>query len=122
MRRRAKIAATLGPACESPAVLDALFDAGLDVARLNFSHGTAADHRRMVRRVRAAARKAGRPVTVLADLQGPRFRVGELPGGRLSSPRATTRACAPGPAPRATARSPSPTPRSPATSRKGSGS
>ncbi len=84
MRRRAKIAATLGPACESPAVLDALFAAGLDVARLNFSHGTAADHRRMVRRVRAAARKAGRPVTVLADLQGPRFRVGELPGGRLS--------------------------------------
>ena len=57
--------------------------AGLDIARLNFSHGTAEDHRGAVARLARAARKAGRTVAVLADLQGPRFRVGSLPGGEL---------------------------------------
>jgi pyruvate kinase len=57
--------------------------AGLDVARINFSHGTSTDHRRRARAVRAAARKHGKPLALLADLQGPRFRVGSLEGGRL---------------------------------------
>ncbi|MCP3980470.1 MAG: pyruvate kinase [bacterium] len=83
MGRRAKIGGTLGPACDDDHTLDALLDAGLDIARLNFSHGTAADHRRRVRRLRRRAAALGVNVTLLADLQGPRFRVGVLPPGGL---------------------------------------
>lgn len=81
--RFAKIAATLGPACDDPKTLEAMLRAGVDVARLNFSHGTADDHRKRVRRLRRIERAIGRPVTVLADLQGPRFRIGRLPHGRV---------------------------------------
>jgi len=83
MPRRAKIAATLGPACDADDVVRELLRAGVDVVRLNFSHGTAAEHRRRVRRLRRLGREEGHAVAVLADLQGPRFRVGELPGGCL---------------------------------------
>jgi pyruvate kinase len=83
MPRRAKIAATLGPACDTPRVLEAMIESGMNVARLNFSHGTFDDHRRRVRRLDRAARRKGRGVTVLADLQGPRFRLGRLEGGTL---------------------------------------
>jgi pyruvate kinase len=78
--RLAKIVATLGPACTTPAVLEAMVASGLDVARLNFSHGDAAGHARTARALRAAASRVGRPVAILQDLQGPRIRLGLLPG------------------------------------------
>jgi len=83
MSRRAKIGGTLGPACDDPEVLRRLVRTGLDVARLNFSHGTPDEHARRVRTLRAAAREAGRTVALLADLQGPRLRVGSLPAGSI---------------------------------------
>ena len=76
MRHKAKIAATLGPASDDPKTLQRMLRAGLDVARLNFSHGTFEDHRRRVRQLRRLAKIEGLPVALLADLQGPRFRVG----------------------------------------------
>src|ERR671935_3341042 len=77
--RRAKIVATLGPATDG-LELD-LVRLGLDVARLNFSHGTAAEHARRCQAVREAARAVGRSVAVMQDLQGPKIRVGSLVGG-----------------------------------------
>ncbi len=77
--KRTKIVCTIGPASRKPDVLFALVRAGMNVARLNFSHGTRADHALLYRGVRAAARRAGEPVAVLADLQGPKIRLGELP-------------------------------------------
>jgi pyruvate kinase len=77
--RRAKIVATLGPATDGLEL--ELVRAGLDVARLNFSHGTAAEHARRCTAVRAAARQAGRWVAVMQDLQGPKIRVGSLVNG-----------------------------------------
>jgi pyruvate kinase len=71
--------ATIGPASEE--LLDELIEAGLSVARLNFSHGTDEDHRRRARRVREAARRAGAAVGILADIQGPKLRLGTLAGG-----------------------------------------
>jgi pyruvate kinase len=78
---RAKIVATLGPASADPATLTALLRAGMDVARLNFSHGDHAWHARTIRRLRAAARRLGRSVAVIADLPGPKIRTGPLRGG-----------------------------------------
>jgi pyruvate kinase len=71
MSRRAKIIATLGPATESPERLTALLEAGVDVARLNFSHGTPQEHAGRMEAVRQAAQRVGRPVAILQDLQGP---------------------------------------------------
>ncbi len=82
-RRRTKIVATLGPASEAPAVLDRLVAAGVDVFRLNLSHGTQDYHRTLYERVRDAAARAGRVVAVLADLCGPKVRVGRFPGGHI---------------------------------------
>jgi pyruvate kinase len=73
--RRTKIVATLGPATDPPGLLDALVASGLDCARLNCSHGTADELQRRAREVRAAARRAGRPVGLLFDLQGPKLRL-----------------------------------------------
>jgi pyruvate kinase len=81
--RRAKIAGTLGPSCEDPKVLERAVRAGLDLARINFSHGSESDHRRQAAVVRKVSGRTGRPVALMADLQGPRFRIGTLPGGRL---------------------------------------
>ena len=81
MSRRAKIVCTLGPATSSADQIARLIDAGLDVARLNLSHGTYADHEVACARVRAAASAAGRSVGVLVDLQGPKIRLGTFPGG-----------------------------------------
>src|SRR5690242_20268873 len=81
MSRRVKLVATLGPATSSPEAIGALVAAGLDVARLNFSHGTHAEHAARCAAVRAAARAAGRAVGVLADLQGPKTRLGAFAGG-----------------------------------------
>src|SRR3989442_5550489 len=78
---RAKIVCTLGPASSSPRMIRALIDAGMDVARLNFSHGAHAEHRARIEAVRAAAGEASRVVAVLADLQGPKIRLGTFRGG-----------------------------------------
>jgi pyruvate kinase len=76
--RRTKIVATIGPASREPDTLLAMVQAGMDVARLNYSHGTLAEHEETVRRVRDAAGRAGRPVAILQDLPGPKLRIGPL--------------------------------------------
>jgi pyruvate kinase len=81
MTRRAKIVCTLGPATSSRERIAALADAGLDVARLNLSHGSRDDHLEAYRQVRAASDASGRSVGVLVDLQGPKIRLGTFPGG-----------------------------------------
>ncbi len=81
MTRRAKIVATLGPATASTERINALVDAGLDVARLNLSHGTHEDHSASYDNVRAAAEEHGRSVGILADLQGPKIRLGTFADG-----------------------------------------
>jgi pyruvate kinase len=81
MSRRAKIVCTLGPATSSQERITGLIRAGLDVARLNLSHGTHDDHFAVYHRVRAGAAETGRAVGVLADLQGPKIRLGTFPGG-----------------------------------------
>jgi pyruvate kinase len=80
--RHTKIIATLGPATASDASVRALIAAGVDVFRLNFSHGTHATHAAQIARVRAAAREADRPVAILQDLSGPKIRIGRLAGGQ----------------------------------------
>jgi pyruvate kinase len=80
-RRRAKIVATLGPASASVAMIRALFLAGVDVFRLNFSHGTHEQHRERLAQVRDVERQVGRPIGVLADMQGPKLRVGTFAAG-----------------------------------------
>ncbi|HKC43190.1 MAG TPA: pyruvate kinase [Burkholderiales bacterium] len=82
-RRNAKIVATLGPASSDAAIVRALFDAGADVFRLNFSHGTHADHQARLEVIRRIEREAGRPIAVLADLQGPKLRVGTFAAGKI---------------------------------------
>jgi len=84
MPRRTKIVATLGPASSDPKTLARMIDAGLDVVRMNFSHGTAAEHTKRVALVRSLARKAGRAVGVLVDLQGPKIRIGRFRDGKIS--------------------------------------
>ena len=76
--RRAKIVCTLGPATESPEQVQALVDAGMNVARINRSHGSAKDQEVVIDRVRAAAAASGRPVAILVDLQGPKIRLGRF--------------------------------------------
>ncbi len=78
VRRRTLIVCTLGPASNKPAVLKRLLKAGMDVARLNFSHGTPEEHRQTIRLVRKVFRAAGKPVRMFADLPGPKIRVGVL--------------------------------------------
>lgn len=82
--RRAKIVATLGPSSCTVDILEEMIRAGMDVARLNFSHGTHEDHARTIRNVREAAEAQGKPVALLLDLQGPKIRVGDLPNGPIS--------------------------------------
>jgi pyruvate kinase len=79
--RRTKIIATVGPSCADEVVLARMIRAGMDVARLNFSHGSRSSHARAIRRVRTAAANVGRSVGLLLDLQGPKLRVGEFRGG-----------------------------------------
>jgi pyruvate kinase len=76
--RRTKIVATIGPASRDPETLLAMVRAGMDVARLNYSHGTRQEHEETVRRLRDAAGRAGRPVAILQDLPGPKLRIGPL--------------------------------------------
>src|SRR3954471_630988 len=80
MRRRTKIVATIGPSPREPEILVRMVEAGMDVARLNFSHGSHEQHAETAQRVREAAGRAGRPVALLQDLPGPKLRVG-MPAG-----------------------------------------
>jgi pyruvate kinase len=84
MSRHTKIVATLGPASSTPEVMERLLAAGVDVVRLNFSHGTAQDHIDRAEMVRAAADRAGKAVAIMADLQGPKIRVGKFEGGKTT--------------------------------------
>src|SRR6266487_3278536 len=84
MERATKIVATLGPASSSQDVLTRMLAAGVDVVRLNFSHGTASDHQQRARLVRDAATALGREVAIMADLQGPKIRVGKLANGKVA--------------------------------------
>jgi len=79
--RRAKIVATLGPATNGGAEIEKLFEAGADVFRLNFSHGAHAEHKARLDAIRTVEKKHHRPIAVLADLQGPKLRVGEMENG-----------------------------------------
>jgi pyruvate kinase len=81
--RRAKIVATVGPASGSPEMLEQLFLAGVDTFRLNFSHGTHADHAKVHAAIRAVEQKVGRPIGILQDLQGPKIRVGTIKDGKI---------------------------------------
>ena len=83
-QRSAKIVATLGPASSSPEAIAALFSAGVDVFRFNFSHGTQDDHRVRFEAVRALEQKVGRPIGIMADLQGPKLRLGAFAGGKIA--------------------------------------
>jgi pyruvate kinase len=82
MSRATKIVATLGPASSSPEVLERMIRAGVDVVRMNFSHGSAQDHIDRAALVREVAQRAGREVAIMADLQGPKIRVGKFEGGK----------------------------------------
>jgi pyruvate kinase len=84
MQKRTKIVATLGPASERPKTLRKMIDAGLDVARLNFSHGSADEHRERAKRLRAAAEACGRDVGLLGDLQGPKIRIKRFKKGSVN--------------------------------------
>jgi pyruvate kinase len=81
--RRAKIVCTLGPSSDASETIEALVEAGMDCARLNFSHGTHDQHRRTAARVREAASKARRPLAILADLSGPKIRIGQFEDGSV---------------------------------------
>jgi pyruvate kinase len=82
-RRRTKIVATIGPASNSAEMLLELFQAGVDVFRLNFSHGEPDDHRRAMAAIRQVEKQTNRPIGVLADVQGPKLRVGRFRGGHV---------------------------------------
>jgi len=81
--RRTKIIATLGPSSSSPEMIERLFRAGADVFRLNFSHGSHEDHATRIAAVRALENRSGRPIGLLADIQGPKLRIGRFAGGRV---------------------------------------
>ena len=87
MQRATKIIATLGPASEKPEVLRGMIQAGLNVVRLNFSHGTVADHQARYNLVRQISNELGQEVGIMADLQGPKIRVGKFANGKVPSKR-----------------------------------
>ncbi|ACK70775.1 pyruvate kinase [Gloeothece citriformis PCC 7424] len=83
LTHRTKIVATIGPASSSPEILKQMIDAGMNVARLNFSHGSYEDHARMVSLLRSVSEELNYPITLLQDLQGPKIRIGQLPDGQM---------------------------------------
>src|SRR5215204_4085402 len=85
--RSTKIVATIGPSSKELGVLEQMIRAGMDVARLNFAHGDAEQHREIAETVRAAAERAGRDVAILGDLPGPKLRIGPVAGGVAELPR-----------------------------------
>jgi pyruvate kinase len=82
--RRTKIVCTIGPASRAPEMLDRLVAAGMDVARLNFSHGTHAEHGTVIDLIRRGEERWGRPITIIQDLQGPKVRLGKFVGGQAA--------------------------------------
>src|SRR5712672_659365 len=84
MPRSTKIVATLGPASSDPQTLERMFLAGVDIVRMNFSHGAAGDHERRAELVREACRKTGRTVGIMGDLQGPKIRIGKFKDGKIT--------------------------------------
>src|SRR5258708_21943689 len=111
MTRRTRIICTIGPSSRSPATLRKLVEAGMDVARLNFSHGTHEEHAAVIRAIREGETDWGRPVTIIQDLQGPKVRLGNFIGGRRTP--ITGGLCYPPPPPRpptAARRPPAPPP------------
>jgi hypothetical protein len=87
MSRHTKIVATLGPASSDLLTLERMVHAGLDVVRMNFSHGKPEDHVARAETIRDASARAGRPIGILADLQGPKIRVGKFEEGRVTLTR-----------------------------------
>lgn len=83
-KRNTKIVATIGPASNSKAMIAELFEAGVNMFRLNFSHGTHADHKAALEHIRALEKKTGRPIAILADLQGPKLRIGTFKEGKIA--------------------------------------
>lgn len=83
MNRRTKIVCTLGPASSNEETIRAMIRAGMDVARLNFSHGTHSYHKKLIDRVRSASEAEGKRIAILLDLQGPKLRVGDVAGGEV---------------------------------------
>ena len=81
--RQTKIVATIGPATSSPAMIRKLVQTGVDVFRVNFSHGTAAEKHERIHAIRAVEEKIKRPLCVIADLQGPKLRIGQFSEGRI---------------------------------------
>ncbi|MBU0670729.1 pyruvate kinase, partial [Patescibacteria group bacterium] len=78
MNKRTKIVCTIGPASENKTTLEKMFKAGMDVVRLNFSHGNYKQHAILLNNIRAASKKMKKPVAIMQDLQGPRIRIGEV--------------------------------------------
>ena len=87
MMNKTKIVATMGPACKRVDVLEAMIEAGMNVARINASHADAEEIPRQVELLRRAARNKGKEVGILLDLKGPKIRVGDIRGVRRPSPR-----------------------------------
>ncbi len=83
MNRRAKIVATIGPACQDEHSIKRLVSAGMNVARINFSHGKHEDHAQSIQRLRKVSKHFDQPITILQDLQGPKIRTGEINGGQV---------------------------------------
>jgi len=81
--RRTKIVATMGPATDTPESVEALVSAGVNVVRLNFSHGSPEEHMNRANMVREASKKLGRTVAILGDLQGPKIRIARFVDGRI---------------------------------------
>ena len=81
--RNTKIIATLGPSSSSPSMIHSLFMAGADIFRLNFSHGTHNEQRRKVYHIRQYEKRVGRPIAILGDLQGPKFRIGKFANSQV---------------------------------------
>jgi len=75
---KTKLVCTIGPASDSPEMIEKMIEAGMNIARLNFSHGNFASHGEIIKRIRAASEKTGKRVTILADLPGPKMRIGNL--------------------------------------------
>jgi pyruvate kinase len=107
-QRLARIVATLGPATSTPDKIEALFQAGVDVFRLNFSHGSHDDHRARVETIRALEQKTGRAIAILMDLQGPKLRLGSIAGGKATLQRGERFRLDLDPSPGSSARAPLP--------------
>ena len=88
--RRTKLVCTIGPACDSEEMLTSLIEAGLNVARINFSHGDSDYHRLLIRRIKSVREKLDVPVAILQDLQGPKIRIGKIESGTVWLGRGTT--------------------------------